>query len=97
MFAQGRKGHHGGITVIGARSDAEIASRLGLVVPATAGPAVIRNRIRRRLRAAFVAAQPASGFDVVVRADAHAGEAEFQQVVDNLKRALVGAGIECAG
>jgi ribonuclease P protein component len=97
VFAQGSRARHGGVTVVGVRSSAaEGASRVGLVVPGAVGTAVVRNRIRRRTRAALAEARPVSGFDIVVRADVRAGEAEFQQLVGDLKRALSGAGIECA-
>jgi len=44
--------------------------RFGFVVPKTVGSAVVRNRVKRRLRAAaFVVAQSGGSGDVVVRAN----------------------------
>ena len=61
-------------------------ARLGLVVRAPS--AVIRNRVKRRLRAAFRQVGAESGTDVVIRADARAAGKDFQEMVALLKRAL---------
>jgi ribonuclease P protein component len=61
-------------------------SRLGLVVRG-ADTAVLRNRIRRRLRAAFCR----SGFrghDVIVVATQRSATTDFQALVDQLREAL---------
>ncbi len=60
-------------------------SRLGLAVPARAGGAVQRNRIKRRVRAAFRLTAPGTGLDVVVRARPAAGQVDFQELEDSLK------------
>ena len=65
-------------------------SRLGLAVPSSAGGAVARNRIKRRLRAAFVAAAPPPGRDVVIRARADAGTIPFQELEAMLSEAVAG-------
>ena len=62
----------------------EAPARLGLAVSARAGGAVTRNRIKRRLRAAFRAAGPDRGLDVVIRARAEAATAPFQELEDSL-------------
>lgn len=62
-------------------------ARLGIAVPATAGEAVARNRIKRRLRAAFLRATPPPGLDVVVRARAEASTVPFQELEEAVKRA----------
>jgi ribonuclease P protein component len=96
VYAHGQRASSDGLTVIGTRSrDAEGGSRMGLVVPGAVGTAVVRNRIRRRLRAAFAELRPAVGFDIVVRGDAQAAVVEFQQLVAEMRRALAGAGITC--
>lgn len=59
-------------------------SRLGLAVSARAVGAVQRNRIKRRVRAAFRGAAPA-GLDVVVRARPLAATADFQELEENLR------------
>src|SRR5688572_11932811 len=54
--------------------------RLGLAVPARVGGAVVRNRIKRRLRASFMAAGLPHGIDVVVRASREASTIAFQEM-----------------
>jgi ribonuclease P protein component len=55
-------------------------ARLGLAVPSRVGGAVVRNRIKRRLRASFAAAQVSGGLDVVVRAGRPALSLGFQEM-----------------
>ncbi|MFN2490713.1 MAG: ribonuclease P protein component [Actinomycetota bacterium] len=68
------------------RADDDVA-RLGLAVGARCGGAVERNRIKRRLRAAFEASKPPTGADVAVHARPAASSLEFQELVSMLKRA----------
>lgn len=71
------------------RPDGLGPARLGLVVGARCGGAVVRNRIKRRVRAAFFGACGASqGVDVVVYAAPGAVRAPFQDLVVALRRAL---------
>lgn len=58
--------------------------RIGLAVRAPS--AVQRNRIKRRFRAAFRAADP-RGCDIVVRGDAGAESVDFQKLVDAFRAA----------
>jgi ribonuclease P protein component len=67
-----------------AASEPGASSRLGLAVSARAAGAVERNRIKRRVRAAFAEAAPA-GLDVVVRARSRAATADFQELEDTLR------------
>lgn len=60
-------------------------SRLGLAVPARSGGAVQRNRIKRRIRAAFREAAPATGVEVVVRARPEASHVKFQEMEELLR------------
>lgn len=62
-------------------------SRLGLAVRCKRG-AVARNRLKRRLRAAFLQAGPVGGYDVVVRADDRLLGIEYSTLVEDLKMAL---------
>lgn len=52
-------------------------SRFGFAVGKRIGTAVVRNRVKRRLREAVRALQPAGGWDVVVIARPAAAEADF--------------------
>ena len=60
-------------------------SRLGLAVSARSGGAVQRNRIKRRVRAAFRHAAPVEGLDVVVRAREGAVGVEYQEMEETLR------------
>ncbi len=66
--------------------------RLGLVVPRRVGPAVLRNRVKRRVREAFRLLQHdlPRGYDLVVRARPHdlLTLAEYQRILFKALRAL---------
>lgn len=62
-------------------------TRVGLMVALNPSSAVTRNRARRRLRSAARLVVPASGWDVVIRADGSAATRNFQELV----RAVAGA------
>jgi len=61
-------------------------ARLGLAVRCTG--AVARNRVKRRIRAAFRLLGPVDGYDVVVRADDRALNTEHSRLVEDLRLAL---------
>lgn len=68
------------------------ASRIGLTVTKKLGGAVIRNRIRRRLRAAAREVFPANaapGTDYVLVARKAAYERNYAMLLDDMKRALL--------
>lgn len=67
---------------------ATATSRLGLIVSRRVGGAVVRNRVKRRLRAAFASAWAEPGFDVIVRAEGTAATAPFQELEKSLKGAV---------
>lgn len=71
-------------------------SRVGLVANVGRGRAVARNRARRRLREAVAAIGPRGGFDIVVAAGPEAESMDFQQMVENLREALLEAGGRCS-
>lgn len=54
-------------------------------MPSSVGDAVTRNRIKRRVRAAFVAALLPRGVQVVVRPRAEAAILDFQQMEECLR------------
>lgn len=53
------------LAVRGVRTDRPV-SRIGFAIPKKTGTAVVRNRIRRRLRAALTALPLAGGWDLVI-------------------------------
>lgn len=65
-------------------------NRVGFVVPTSVGTAVVRNRVRRRLReacrAVLVPAPP--GVDIVVRALPPSASASYRQLCDSLTNQL---------
>jgi ribonuclease P protein component len=94
LYAQGTKATSDGLTVhVVTRPDPSSPSRLGLAVPSSTGGAVVRNRIKRRLREAFRARGPASGIDVAIRARAEVAVMPFQNLEVHLDRALRRAGV----
>jgi ribonuclease P protein component len=62
-------------------------------VRATAGGAVERNKLRRRIREIFRAYEPAPGRDVVVQAGSEATGRNFQELTEDLGLALSRAGV----
>lgn len=71
-------------------SRAGLPPRVGFVVSKAVGNAVVRNRTKRRLRAAVateLAGIPA-GVDVVVRAQPDASGATFAELTESLKPLL---------
>lgn len=67
-------------------------SRLGVAMSARKR-AVVRNRGKRRLRAAFLSCDPAPGYDVVVASDERAASSSFPDLLDDLAMALQEAGV----
>ena len=65
---------------------AELPPRVGFVVSKAVGNAVVRNRIKRRLRAAMASELSGipSGVDLVVRANPAASGATYLELADSL-------------
>ncbi|KAA9134486.1 ribonuclease P protein component [Microbacterium caowuchunii] len=66
------------------------AARFGFIVSKKVGTAVVRNRVRRRLKAICASALPSMGrgADVVIRALPGAGQASFQELDSHVHRCL---------
>ena len=96
VYATGRRCTRDGVTAIASPREGLGPARLGLSVSRATGPAVVRNRIRRRLRAACRSFGPV-GADVILvgRADAHT--APYHLLEEYVKEALQGAGVRGAG
>lgn len=62
--------------------------RVGLVVPRSVGKAVVRNRIKRRLRHAATQTALEPGVDYVIIANRKVEEATFPEIVGWLNRTL---------
>ena len=91
VHASGRRATRDGVTAI-VCPRAEGPARLGLAVGRSAGPAVVRNRIRRRLREAFRAYRPGPG-DVILVGRAPLHSAPFAEVEEYVSTSLAAAGL----
>lgn len=62
-------------------------NRLGLTVGAKVGHAVVRNRIRRRVREAYRLSETSyrRGYDIVVVARSRAAEADYRELAECLR------------
>ncbi|HEY7874447.1 MAG TPA: ribonuclease P protein component [Actinomycetota bacterium] len=90
--AHGRRARSDGIAVTAAPStEPGAGSKLGLAVGRSAGSAVTRNRIKRRVRAAWRTCMPAVAHDVVVRPDPSVATMPYQDLEVHLKRAVTRA------
>ena len=69
-------------------------ARVGVAVRRSAGGAVTRNRIKRRLRAAVARCSLAPGADLVLSGDASVASIDFGLLVSELGAALEAAGAE---
>jgi len=84
VFRQGRAWHNE-LLVLRSIPNALEHNRYGFITSKRLGKAVVRNRVRRRLRESVRVLPANPGWDVVVSAKARAAEADFQQ----LNRAVV--------
>ena len=95
VYGEGRTARQGDLRVVAAeRADPRLPSRLGLAIRGCRRRAVVRNRVKRRLREAFRLHGPSAGYDVVVQADEGTNGRTFQEIVDDLKIALGKAGVK---
>lgn len=80
-------------------ADANRTARAGFVVSKAVGNAVMRNKVKRRLRHAVAAELPhwPPGTDVVVRATPRAAERDFAQLQRDLTEAVQSARTGKAG
>ena len=77
------------VTYVGTASDAE-SVRFGFIVSKQVGGAVVRNTVRRRLKAVCAEALPGvgGGHDIVIRALPAAASADYSQLRDEVVRCL---------
>ena len=90
LRAEGRSGRSDGIVAQVGPHDGP--TRLGVTVGRRTGSAVVRNRLRRRLRAAYLARGPREGFDVVLVGRAPVATAPFTRVEEYVRTCLAEAG-----
>ncbi len=75
-----------GLLVLGARRNSLDVSRVGFSVGKRNGNAVVRNRLKRRLREAVRKVPLREGFDVVLVARRGAASADFEGLCRSVKR-----------
>ena len=92
VFGDGRRAHRDGLTVWALSNPSRDEPYLGLAVGTGTGGAVVRNRVRRRLRA-VVRGLRLGGVDLVVKADRRAAQLSFQELEEHLRVALTQAGV----
>ena len=88
-------GQANGYLVLYARKNRTDTNRVGITVGKKLGHAVVRNRVRRRLREVYRLNEDKfqSGWDIVVVARTRAIYADFAQLVDAYMTAAQKAGI----
>ena len=88
-------GQANGHLVLYARKNRTDTNRVGITVSKKLGHAVVRNRVRRRLREVYRLNEDQfqSGWDIVVVARTRAIHADFAQLVDAYMTAAQKAGI----
>lgn len=88
-------GQANGYLVLYARRNRTDTNRVGITVGKKLGHAVVRNRVRRRLREVYRLNEDKfqAGWDIVVVARTRAVYAEFNQLVDAYMSAAQKAGI----
>lgn len=91
VLSEGTRARRGPLAVtVAPGADPSGPARLGIAVRVARGRAVVRNRIRRRVKEAFrSAARP--GRDVVVRADDRVLGMSFQELTVTLEGAMADA------
>ncbi len=96
VAAKGRKAPSPGLVLQALDRGDEAPVRLGFTVTKKVGNAVVRNRTRRRLRAAarlLLAETPAHGADLVLVGRDTTRARRFDLLIDDLRRGLAKLGV----
>ena len=88
MLSGGRSRSARGIVVHVRERDGGGQPRLGLVVPKAVGSAVVRNRVKRRLRAIWRARALAIAIDCVIVARPEAAELTYAELAESVEACL---------
>ena len=88
VLRHGVRHHLGGITVVGLERGGVGSARVGLVVGRRVGNAVVRNRVKRRLRAVLREIGLEDGIDYVVIGSAAVARVPFRTLCGWLREAV---------
>jgi ribonuclease P protein component len=87
IVRSGRKARGALTLAYGRRSEADSPMRMGVIVARNVGKAVVRNRVRRRIKAVgWSLAQDVRGLDVVLRAMPSSASADFADLDGEVRR-----------
>ncbi len=94
LYASGKTAVDGRLAVY-ARKNRLGRNRLGITVGTKLGTAVVRNRVRRRIREAYRLEEPflRCGYDLVVVARTRAAESDYAHLRASLIKALDSLGV----
>jgi ribonuclease P protein component len=92
VYRRGRP-YRTGLLVLRALPTGRELSRFGFTVRKELGNAVVRNRLKRRLREAVRSLRVGSGWDLVINARRGAPNAEFQHLTAALRELMSRAGV----
>ena len=78
----------GRYVVVYCRKNGSDANRLGITAGSKVGKAVVRNKVRRRIREAYRLSEASyrRGYDIVVVARSRAAAAEYRDIADCLRK-----------
>ena len=94
LYNKGKRAVQGSVVLYYRRTGRQ-TTRLGLTVGTKIGGAVVRNRIKRRIREIYRLEEPLlkPGFDLVVVARSRAKTADYRTLERELKKAFAAAGL----
>lgn len=92
MYRQGRS-YRSDLLVLRALRTGHELSRFGFTVRQALGNAVVRNRIKRRLREAVRSLPVAAGWDLVLNARAGAVEVDYHRLRAEVGKLMASAGV----
>lgn len=89
LVRTGRRARGPLLLAYGRRTAGDAPMRMGVIVARSVGKAVVRNRVRRRIKAiGWALAQDLRGLDVVVRALPPAAAADFADIDGEVRRVV---------
>ena len=93
VHGEGTRARRNGLGIVAMDRGDGAPARVGYAVKRSAGGAVTRNRIKRRLRATVRDVGVPVGFDVVVSGDPEVATIPYQELEEKLSAALAAAGV----